>query len=160
MMASVVGSALKFLCMLFLAGLLLAPLSIAQSVAASASPVSPSTASASTLTIRGNILAMKQADIQRQIKEAELCIKNASNPTILRDPQGNINRVPSTDLVNCTRTLARLQRQLQVVAKQANQLSVEANFRAARAQRLLQRGRTTLTIRQLRSSGLDTASTP
>jgi hypothetical protein len=160
MMVKVVGSALKFSCMLFLGGLLSAPLSIAQSSSASATPASPSAASASTLTIRGNILVMKQADIQRQIKDAELCIKNASNPTILRDPQGNINRVPSTDLVNCTRTLVRLRRQLRAVANQANQLSVEANFRAARAQRLLQRGRTTLTIRQLRSSGSDSASTP
>lgn len=160
MMANYVGSALKFSCILLLGGLLFAPLSIAQSSSASATPVSAPTAGASTLTIRGNILAMKQADIQRQIKEAELCIQNAANPTILRDPQGNINRVPSADLVNCTRALAQLQRQLQAVARQANQLSVESNFRAARVQRRLQQGRSRLTIRQLRSAGSVSASTP
>ena len=63
-----------------------------------ATPVSSSTGRASSIAIRQNILAMKQASILRQIKEAQLCIQNASNPTILRDPEGNINRVPSTDL--------------------------------------------------------------
>jgi len=159
-MMATIGSVLKFFFMLLLGGLLSSSLSIAQSTSASATPVSPSTGRASTLTIRANILEMKRSDIERQIVEAELCIQNASNPTILRDPQGNINRVPSTDLVNCTRALAQLQRQLQAVAREADQLSLQADFQSARAQRQLQQGRSRLTIQQLRGGGATSASTP
>jgi len=147
------GPTIKFFSFLFLAGLLSAPLSMAQSSSASATPVSPSAGGASSLAIRQNILAKKQAEILRQIKEAQLCIQNAANPTLLRDPEGNINRVPSTDLTNCTRALAQLQSQLQILAREAKQLSVDAQFRATQVQRQLQQRKTQQTLQQLQSSG-------
>ncbi|MBI4966173.1 MAG: hypothetical protein HY913_23040 [Desulfomonile tiedjei] len=156
-MAKKMDLCLKLLCVLFLGGLLLTPLSMAQSRAASATPVSPSTGRASSFVIRQDILAMKQADIERQIDEARRCIQDASNATILRDPEGNINRVPQTDLVNCSRRLAQLQRQLEGLAREANQLSVDAEFQAAQIQRRLQRERSRLTIQQLRSGGSSSA---
>jgi hypothetical protein len=133
-------------------------MSIAQVTSASARPVSPSTGRPTSLAIRENILEMKRADIERQIEEAARCIQDASNPTILRDPEGNINRVPQTDLVNCSRRLAQLQRQLQAVAREANQLAVNAEFEGAQIQRRLQRERSRLTIEQLRTRGSTGAS--
>jgi len=154
------GPTNKFFGLLFLAGLLLAPLTMAQSRAASATPVSPSTGRASSIAVRENILAMQRANIERQIDEATRCIQDASNATILRDPEGNINRVPQTDLVNCSRRLAQLQRQLEGVARQATQLSLDAGFRAARLQRQLQQKKSALTIQQLQSGGSPSASAP
>jgi hypothetical protein len=145
-------SILGFLCIICIGGLWSVSSSVAQSSTAAATPVSPSTGRASSIAIRQNILAMKQASILRQIKEAQLCIQNAANPTILRDPQGNINRVPSTDLTNCSRRLAQLQTQLQGLAREAKQLSVDAQFQAAQLQGKLQRQKSVLTLQQLQGT--------
>ncbi|HMK34506.1 MAG TPA: hypothetical protein VK463_05535 [Desulfomonilaceae bacterium] len=81
----------------------------------------------STLAIRANILAQKQAALQQQVLDAERCIAESSQPIVLRDPQGNINVVPQTDVVNCTRRLASLQRQLASLARQSDQLAKDAD---------------------------------
>jgi uncharacterized iron-regulated membrane protein len=151
------GLTIKFFGFLFLAGLVFAPLTLAQSRAASATPAGASAGRPSTLAIRENILAMQRANIEEQIEEARRCIQDAANPTILRDPEGNVNRVPSTDIVNCSRRLAQLQRQLEGVARQAQQLSVDAQFQAAQAQRRLQQEKSRLTIQELESGGSPSA---
>ena len=145
-------SILGFLCIICIGGMWSVSSSVAQSSSGAATPVSPSTGRASSIAIRQNILAMKQASILRQIKEAQLCIQNAANPTILRDPEGNINRVPSTDLVNCSRRLAQLQSQLQTLARDTKQLSLDAKFQAAQLQGKLQRQKSVLTLQQLQGT--------
>lgn len=98
---------------------------------ATATPVSPSTGRPSTIQIRENILNQKRRALNSQIQVAERCIANASRPQVLRDPQGNVNIVPSTDIVNCTRTLKALERQLAGLAREAQQLAQDAQVAAA-----------------------------
>ena len=67
-----------------------------------ATPVVPSTGRPSTIQIRQNILNQKRRALNSQVQVAQRCIANASRPEVLRDPEGNVNIVPSTDIVNCT----------------------------------------------------------
>lgn len=106
-----------------------------------ATPVVPSTGRPSTIQIRQNTLNQKLRAVNSQIQIAQRCIANASRPEVLRDPQGNVNIVPSTDIVNCTRTLEALLRQLDGLNREAQQLSQDAQVAAAafqRQQKLLQ----------------------
>lgn len=99
-----------------------------------ATPVVPSTGRPSTIQIRQNILNQKSRALNSQIQVAETCIKNASRPEVLRDPQGNVNIVPSTDIVNCTRTLEALLRQLDGLTREAQRLAQDAQLEAATLQ--------------------------
>ena len=104
---------------------------------ASARQVTASSGRPSAFEIEQNIINRKIAELQRQVNEAQRCIETASMPQILTDPQGNINRVPQTDIVNCTRQLEQLERQLVSLQRQAAQLSRDAAFQASQLQGLL-----------------------
>lgn len=134
----------KCLAVLGLVGVLTASAAMGQQVApaASATEVTQSSGRPSTIQIKQNFLEQQLAFLQRQIDDAQRCIANSSNPTILRDPEGNLNRVPKTDLVNCTRQLAQLQDQLARLQRQSQQLAQDAQVQAAAVQRKLQQART------------------
>lgn len=102
---------------------------------ATATAVSPSSGRPSTIQIRQNILNQKRRALNSQVEVAQRCITNASQPTVLRDPQGNVNIVPSTDIVNCTRTLEALLRQLASLARESERLAQDAQAQAAALQR-------------------------
>ncbi|MHB8203844.1 MAG: hypothetical protein ACYDHG_09095 [Desulfomonilaceae bacterium] len=99
---------------------------------ASATPVNRTSASPSPTAIKQNMLLLQQASLNQAITVAKACIKNATLPQVLRDPQGNVNTVPSTDLINCTRTLTALLDQLAANQKALTNLSQDAQMEAAR----------------------------
>ncbi len=103
-----------------------------------ATPVSVSSSAPSSFKIRANILAQKQAALLAQIEVAQRCIRTSSLPTVLRDPEGNLRTVPQTDIVNCTRTLNSLQRQLASLARESAKLSADAEAAAFRLESLQQ----------------------
>jgi hypothetical protein len=78
------------------------------------------------------MLLLQQASLTQAITVAKACIKNATLPQVLRDPQGNVNTVPSTDLVNCSRTLIALLNQLAANQKALTNLSQDAQMEASR----------------------------
>jgi len=134
----------RCLAVLGLTAALWVPAAIAQEVSpsASATGVTLSSGRPSTIQIKQNFLRKRVALIERQIDDARRCIANASNPTLARDPEGNLNRVPKTDLVNCTRELSRLLNDLASLQREVTQLSVEAQAASAAIQRRLQQERT------------------
>jgi len=91
---------------------------------ATAGQVSPSTGAPSPVTIKVDFLKQRQAIIERELRQVMRCIANAQ--INLRDVEGNINRVKSTDLLNCTRRLTQLRGQLAQLGQQASALQVEA----------------------------------
>ncbi len=99
---------------------------------ASATSVTNVPGGASPTAIKQNMLLLQQASLNQAITVAKACIKNASLPQVLRDPQGNVNTVPSTDLVNCTRKLSELLDQLAANQKALNNLSQDAQMEASR----------------------------
>jgi hypothetical protein len=99
---------------------------------ASATPVVRVPGGGSPTAIKQNMLLLQQASLTQAITVAKACIKNASLPQVLRDPQGNVNNVPSTDLVNCTRKLSELLNQLAANQKALNNLSQDAQMEASR----------------------------
>ncbi len=105
-----------------------------QQSGAKATPVVPSTGRPSTIQIKQNTLNMKRRALNSQIQVAQTCIKNASRAQTLRDPQGNVNIVPATDLVNCTRTLEALLRQLAGLGREADSLAQDAQAVASTLQ--------------------------
>lgn len=114
---------------------------------AGAKAVSIPAAGPSSIQIRQNILAQKAAALQGEAKELQRCITNASQLQTLRDPVGNINIVPQTDLNNCTRRLQdlqrrqdRLTRELAALAQATQPLAAAAETAARQAdlQRKLQ----------------------
>jgi hypothetical protein len=108
---------------------------------ATATPASVSSSAPSSFKIRANILAQKQAAILAQIEVARRCIKTSGLPTVLRDPEGNLRTVPKTDIVNCTRTLNSLRRQLASLARESAKLSADAEGAAFRLESLQQQAR-------------------
>lgn len=109
---------------------------------ASATETTQSSGRPSTLKIKQNFLQKRLALLQRQIDDARRCIANASNPTLARDPEGNLNRVPKTDLVNCTRELNRLLNELSSLQRDSAQLAIEAQAASAAIERRLRQERT------------------
>jgi hypothetical protein len=106
-----------------------------QQRSAAATPTVPSFGRPSSIQIRQNILNQKRRALNSQIEVAQRCIKNASDPQTLRDPEGNVNIVPKTDIVNCARTLEALLRQLDGLAREAQQLAQNAQAEASTLQR-------------------------
>jgi hypothetical protein len=104
---------------------------------ASAQPASRSSGQPSALEIQENALNMQLAQIEGDLREVKRCISNASNPQVLRDFNGNINRVPQVDLVDCSRRLKQLERQLAGLKRQATSLSLDAQYKTQRLQRVL-----------------------
>jgi hypothetical protein len=101
---------------------------------AAASEAQVSSGRPSTLQIRRNVLLQQQAVLEDQIRAATRCIQDATKPQTLRDPQGNINQVPQTDITNCSRQLRTFQRQLASLARQFERLASDANAAAAQFQ--------------------------
>ncbi len=110
----------------------------AASSAAAKAVSTPSSGRPSTFQIRQNIIAQKAAAIQRELKELQRCITNASQLQTLRDPEGNINIVPQNDAVNCARRLQDLQRRQDSLNREIAALSQDAQPVAAAAQRIAQ----------------------
>jgi hypothetical protein len=108
----------------------------AAGASASAKAAAPSTGAPSAFTIKQHFMAQQQARIQGQIREAQRCIANASNTQVVRDPEGNINRVPQVDLIDCSRRLQQLTRQLEILVRSADQLSRDAEVAAMRMEGL------------------------
>jgi len=109
--------------------LVVVPTATAQTAAttrslSTATQVSPSGGGPSPVTIKADFLRQRQAIIQRQLRQVIRCIENAQ--INLRDVEGNINRVKSTDLLICTRRLTQLRAALASLGQQASALQVEA----------------------------------
>jgi hypothetical protein len=103
---------------------------------ATAAPTNRTPYSPSSLLVQRNTLAQQKASILQAIAEAQTCIKNNSNPQILRDQQGNVRSVPSTDLANCIRTLNALKRQLVSNLQATDNLNQDAQLDSIRASRI------------------------
>lgn len=104
---------------------------------ASATPVTKSTARGTSILIRQNQLNIYKANLERQLKVAQRCVEVSRLPVLLRDPQGNVNQVPKTDIVFCSRQIKVLTREIAAVSKQLADLSKDAvpaaNYLARRA---------------------------
>jgi hypothetical protein len=96
------------------------------SSSASATATSASSGKPSTFTLQQNALAMQLAAIKRQIREAQRCVQNATNPVVLRYPDGTINPVSQTDSLNCGRRLKQLSRQLESLSRKADAMAKDA----------------------------------
>jgi hypothetical protein len=101
-----------------------------RSIPATAAPVSPSIGVPSAASIQQNFLNQRQAALTRQLRDATRCLQNAQ--INLRDAAGVINRVKSTDIINCSRRVTQLLTQL----KKVGQLSTSIQSEAAQAQAL------------------------
>jgi len=116
-----------------LAFALTASTAFAQTATGTSAPATEARASSgrpSTIQIRQQFLKQQQAAIQSELREVQRCIKNSRLFVVLIDQQGRINRVPQTDLVNCSRRLAQLQRQILSLARKAEDLARDAQYKA------------------------------
>lgn len=104
---------------------------ICQEKSSAARGVSASSGRPSTIEIQQHYLLMKRAQIERDIKEAQRCLSDARQPTVLYDPQGNINRISQIDIVDCGRRLEQLQRELSNLARASNAMAKDANFQSS-----------------------------
>jgi hypothetical protein len=102
------------------------------STSATATQVPRATGRPSSVDIKKNMLLQQQASITQSITVAKTCIKNNSMTQVLRDPDGIIRIVPSTDLVNCTRTLNQLLNLLASNQKALNNLSQDSQLESSR----------------------------
>lgn len=126
---------MKFKCGMGLLGacviLLLVSPRGAEAQTAVASPVTrSSTSRPSSFQIQQNFYAIEIASIKRQLQQVQRCIANAANPQILRDFEGNVNRVPKIDAITCAYQLKQLQRQLANIARQQAKLAQDASAQA------------------------------
>ncbi|MFH0958780.1 MAG: hypothetical protein V1897_08770 [Pseudomonadota bacterium] len=103
---------------------------------ASATPVRNTPNVPSTLSIQLNTLLQQRSAIQQQVTVAQRCVKNNTLNEVLRDPEGNRRVVPSTDVINCLRTLNALNRLLVSNQQAINNLNQDAQFKALQANRL------------------------
>ncbi len=104
---------------------------------AAATPATASSGRPSTLSIKKDLLTAKRTELQRQLRDVQRCIDGASSS--LRDSSGRVNRISSTDLVTCARTLGQIQRQLASLGRQAEALSRDAEVMGANLETLKQR---------------------
>jgi len=104
---------------------------------ASVSAATPLSSRPSTIQIKQNLLLQKIAILQRDLIEARRCIYTARLPQVLRDPSGFVNRVPETDIVNCSRQLQTITRKLARLSRESSQLVQDAQLQAITLQRLL-----------------------
>jgi len=98
---------------------------------AAAVAVTPLSGVPSTTQIKSNILKQKIRALNSQIQVAKRCIADASRTNVLFDAAGNRNIVPSTDIVNCSRTLEALLRQLASLNGQTTAVAQDAQREAA-----------------------------
>lgn len=105
---------------------------------ASATPATASSGRPSTIQIKQNIILQQVAILQRQLIDVRRCIYTASLPQVLMDPTGMVNRVPQTDIVNCSRQLQTITRKLASLSRESSQLLQDAQMEAFTLQRLLE----------------------
>jgi hypothetical protein len=102
---------------------------------ASATPVRNAPNVPSTLSIQLNTLLQQRSALQQQVTVAQRCVKNNTLNEVLRDPEGNRRVVPSTDVINCLRTLNGLNRLLVSNQQAINNLNQDAQFRSLQIMR-------------------------
>ncbi len=102
------------------------------STSASATQISKIPGNPNSIEIKRNMLLQQQDSINQSITVAKACIKNSSMTQVLRDPEGNIRIVPSTDVVNCSRTLNELLNLLASNQKALDNLSQDAQLQFSR----------------------------
>jgi hypothetical protein len=102
------------------------------STSAAATPITSVPGGPSSIELKRNWLLQQQATLNQSITVAKACIKNNSMSVVLRDPQGNIRSVPSTDIVNCTRTLNALLIRLAANQRAINNLSQDSQLAASK----------------------------
>ncbi len=100
------------------------PLLGQQAGSASATPLTPSLGGPSPLDIRMHSISTLKAELQRQLRQVQRCIDQAT-PN-LRGPGGVVNRIASTDLVNCSRALDVIKADLVDQGREADYLAQEA----------------------------------
>lgn len=108
------------------------PLLGQQAGSASATPVTRSLGGPSPLDIRMHSINTLKAELQRQLRQVQRCIDQAT-PN-LRGPGGAVNRVASADLVNCSRELDVIKDDLVNLGREADYLAQEAQALAQRLQ--------------------------
>ncbi len=94
-----------------------------------ATPASISAGSPSTLAIKKDLLVAARTELQRQLRDVQRCIDQATHN--LRDAAGLVNRIASTDLVTCSRSLNQIQRKLVSLGRKADTLARDAEVMAA-----------------------------
>ena len=108
------------------------PLQGQQAGSAAATPVTRSLGGPSPLDLRMQSIITLKAELQRQLRQVQRCIDQAT-PN-LRGPGGTVNRVASTDLVNCSRELDVIKADLVNLGRDADYLAQEAQALAQRLQ--------------------------
>jgi hypothetical protein len=102
------------------------------STSAAVTPITSVPGGPSSLELKRNWLLQQQATLNQSITVAKACIKNNSMTQVLRDPEGNIRSVPSTDIVNCTRTLNALLNRLAANQRAINNLAQDSQLAASK----------------------------
>jgi len=102
----------------------------AETQTATATAVTRSSATPSSYQIQQNFFTIQLAGINRSLRQVQRCIANAANPQILRDFEGNVNRVPQVDAINCGYQLKQLQRHLASLTRQQAKLAQDAAVQA------------------------------
>jgi hypothetical protein len=102
------------------------------STSAAATPITSVPGGPSSIELKRNWLLQQQATLNQSITVAKACIKNNSMTQVLRDPEGNIRSVPSTDIVNCTRTLNALLNRLAANQRAINNLAQDSQLAASK----------------------------
>ncbi|MEW6141445.1 MAG: hypothetical protein AB1733_24750 [Thermodesulfobacteriota bacterium] len=145
-----------FLLFCFMGSFAAIPEAFAAEASASAREVTSSTGRPSSIQVRQQFFSQQQALLLGQLQEIERCLRTSQLNVVLYDPQGNINRVPQTDLVDCGRQLQRVQRQLQSLARRAEQLNQDAQALALALERAALLEQTAQRLRAARdAAGLD-----
>ena len=96
---------------------------------AAATPARNAPSVPSTLSIELNALLQQRNTLQQSVTVAQRCVKNNTLNVVLFDPEGNRRVVPSTDAINCIRTLNALNRQLVANQQAINNLNQDVQFR-------------------------------
>jgi len=102
------------------------------STSAAATPITRAPGGPSSIELKRNWLLQQQATLNQSITVAKACIKNNTMTQVLRDPEGNIRSVPSTDIVNCTRTLNALLNRLASNQRAINNLAQDSQLAASK----------------------------
>lgn len=102
------------------------------STSAAATPITSVPGGPSSIELKRNWLLQQQATLNQSITVAKACIKNNTMTQVLRDPEGNIRSVPSTDIVNCNRTLNALLNRLAANQRAINNLSQDSQLAASK----------------------------
>lgn len=102
----------------------------AETQTATATAMTRSSATPSSYQIQQNFFTIQLAGINRSLRQVQRCIANAANPQILRDFEGNVNRVPQVDAINCGYQLKQLQRHLASLTRQQTKAAQDAAVQA------------------------------